>query len=256
MYERMKVCDPLFLQLDDPRVPRLLFAAVDDPPERGTIEQISPGLKAQHFEWFSELLLQLQDRSDSPLPMRLCVYRIAADERFDLHAACIDAAPEAMLSVLGGADYGDALAGLLAKHWPDVYSMLEASTAGDLSRRVLMAFDTRHGRQWLVADPVFGEARGWVQPEQLGGLAVDALDVALRVNDFITRLPQILELGPDLASRRLAAWGGLLSGIGGAGSGAMDLADKGLDAQALSDIIEAFRELPDQVRGVSERRSP
>lgn len=256
MHERMKVCDPLFLQLDDPRAPRLLFAAVEDPPERGKVEQIGPGLKAQHFEWFSELLLQLQDRSGSALPVRLCVYRIAATEDLDLHAACIDSAPEGLLSVLGGADYGDALAGLLARHWPDVYSMLEASTAGDLSRRVLMAFDTQHGRQWLVADPVVGEARGWVQPEQLVSLAVDALDVALRVNDFVTRLPQILELGPDLASRRLAAWGGLLSGIGGAGDGAMTLAENGFDTQALSDIVEALKELPDQLRGVSERRSP
>jgi hypothetical protein len=256
MYERMKVCDPLFLQLDDPRAPRLLFTVVEDPPQRGTIEQLSPGATAQHFDWFTEMLLQLQDRSGAPMPARLCVYRIPIDEQVDLHAACIDVAPELMMSMLGGADYGDNLSLLIRKHWPDVYSMLEASTAGDLSRRVILAFDTRHGRQWLVADPVVGDARGWFHPDQVGALAVDALEIALRVNEILTRLPEILELGPDLASRRLAAWGGLLSGVGGAGSGAMDLASEGFKPDAIADIIEAMKGLPDQLRGVGERRSP
>lgn len=256
MYERMQVCDPLFIELPDPAVPKLLFVTIDDPPERGTVERTSTDGVAQHFPWFTEMLLQLRDRSGERVPLHICIYRIPINDELDLHAACIDSAPELLLSILGGADYGDAMALKVAKHWPDVYSMLEASTAANLGRRSLIAFDSRHGRQWLVADPVVGEARGWFNPEAIFALGMEALEVALRVNDVLTTLPEILDLGPDLTSRRLKALGGLFSGVGGAGGDAMTLAGGELDFDAMRSLFETARDIPDQVRAAMERRQP
>lgn len=251
MSQRDSVCNPILLSPDEPGMPRFQFVALDAYKPRGDVTRIEDDINLHSFPWFAEIVGRYSDRQGQPIDTWWCINRMpVVGTDFELLSACIDGAPESLFHVLSGRDYGDALAGILRRDWPDIYAMLEASTSGDLSRRLLLAVDVGNGRQWMVADVVAGEDRHNIAPAQVEDLIVTALSVALRTNDWLTKLPGILELGPDLTTRRLRGMAGILGGVADVGGGLQTLAQNNLNPQAITSAIQAASGLPDHVRSV------
>ena len=251
MNQRNSVCDPILLSPDAPGMPRFQFVALGEYEPRGDVTRIEDGINLHSFPWFAEIVGRFSDREGHPIDSWWCINRMpVVGTDFELLAACIDGAPESLFHVLSGRDHGDALAGVLRRDWPDIYAMLEASTSGDLSRRLLLAVDVGGGRQWMVADVVVGEARHNIAPAQVEDLIITALSVALRTNDWVTQLPGILELGPDLTTRRLRVMAGILGGVADVGGGLEAFVKGDLNPHELASAIEAARGLPDHVRSV------
>lgn len=251
MSGRDDVANPILLSPDELGLQRFQFVSLDTYTPRGAVTQASRDVSVHSFPTFAELVGQYSDSDGKPIALWWCVTRMpVVGTDFELLGACIDSAPESLFRVLSGRDYGDALAKILARDWPDIHAMLQASTAGELDRRLLLAVDTGGGRQWMVADVVVGEARKNIDPSQVEDLIVTALSVAIRTNGWITELPGILELGPDFATRRRTAIAGILSGVGDVGE-AMDGLVKGdLDPAALASAAKAAQGFPNHVRSV------
>ena len=251
MNARDIVSDPIVLSPDEPGLPRLQFVALDVYVPRGVVTNPARGVAVHSFPSFAELVGQYSDREGQLIDLWWCITRMPiVGTDFELLAACIDSAPESLFQVLSGRDYGDALAGVVMRDWPDIYSMLEASTAGDLNRRLLAVLDNGQGRQWMVADIVVGEARHHIPNAQFEDLILTALSVAVRTNDWITTLPGILELGTDFATRRLEAIAGVFSGVADIGGGIQSLALGSLNPQALAAAMDAASNLPGHVRSI------
>lgn len=251
MNARDRVTNPILLSPDEPGFPHFQFVVLDAYEPRGRVTPLAEGVTEHCLPAFSEIVGRFSDRDGQPTGNWWCVTRMpVVGTDFEFLAACIDNAPESLFHVLSGQDYGDSLTGILNREWPDIHSMLETSTAGQLDRRLLLAVDSGQGRQWMVADVVVGEARGRIEPSQVEDLIVTALSVALRTNDWITKLPGILELGPDFATRRRQGIAGVLSGIADVGGALHGLSRGSLDPQAVASAVTAANELPDHIRRV------
>ncbi|SDK49000.1 hypothetical protein SAMN05428985_104219 [Nocardioides sp. YR527] len=251
MNRRDSVCNPIVLSPDEPGMPRFQFVALDAYTPRGDVTHVEDGINLHSFPWFAEIVGRYSDRQGQPIDTWWCINRMpVVGTDFELLAACINDAPESLFQVRSGRDYGDALADILRRDWADIYSMFEASTSGDLSRRLLLAVDVGDSRQWMVADVVAGEARHDIAPAQVEDLIVTALSVAVRTFDWFTKLPGTLELGPDLTTRRLRGLAGLIGGVADVGGGLQGLAQNNLTPQALTSAIQAASGLPDHVRSV------
>lgn len=248
---RDSIINPILLTPDEPGMPRLQFVALDRYEPRGQARQVSEYVALHSFPWFSEVVGRYSDREGNAIDSWWCVTRMPiVGSDFEMFAACIDTAPEALFSVLSGRDHGGALADLIAREWPDIYSMLEASTSGDLGRRLLVCLDNGNGRQWLVADVVQGEARHNITAEHAEDLILSSLSVALRTFDWITSLPNLHEIGPNLATRRREGVAGVLTGLVDIGEAISGAATGSLNPTALRSALMAASAMPGHLRGV------
>jgi hypothetical protein len=72
------------------------------------------------FPWYAELAFPMDPASDTTG----ILYLLPEDEQTDLLVACIGDAFEVFFGCLFGPDHADAIAALVARHWPRVYQML------------------------------------------------------------------------------------------------------------------------------------
>ena len=249
MGARDLVGNPILLSPDEPGMPQLQFVALDAYAPRGTVVDSDEDHAVHSFPWFSEVIGRYRDRAGQLTDSWWCVTRMpVVGTDMEIFGACINRAPAQLFATLAGRDHGDALASVLKRDWPDIYSMFEASTAGDLSRRILLAVDTGQGQQWLVADVIEGQARHEITGAHLEDLIITALSVALRTSDWIVKLPGILELGPNYATRRREGIAGVLTGIADIGGAIAGLPN--LRPDELASAAKAAEGLPAHLRSI------
>lgn len=241
---RQAIEHPLFLDFSSQPVPPLKFVLQSEYTPAGIVERPSPGVTASHSPWYSELGLELTGAEETAV-----VYLLPMGGERGLLAACLDQTFEPFFQLMSGADHGDGVTDLVARHWPDVHSMLLHSNRAAPEGRALCNVITPGVTQWVVADPVLDSQLKDITSEHLTDLVGTAVRTTVRALDPI-QLPGLLHVlgGPDRTTRRLTALSSLLgagANIGGTFQGGIQ-ADEliGLGQQAL-EAISSMRQLKD-----------
>lgn len=235
--ERHAIDDPMGIDYGAMPVPSLKFLMQPSHHPSGIVEHLEPGLTACHTPWFTEVALEVVG---VPEVAAVVLYVIPKDDDTSLLAACVGHVPDALHRTLAGADYGDALTALVARHWPETYTLLVNSQRRTPDTRILAWVRTTTKTQWVVADELRGSAREEVDHRQARSLTLTALETVMRSTSFPLDLPGALEVlgGPDRLSRRLKALSTLFTSAGSIGSGVAD----GLEPDDLFDLANDVKD--------------
>jgi len=241
--ERRAIDHPLTVDFSGMAVPPLKFILQTEYSPAGVIERPSPGITTSYSPWYLELACDL-----TGIDAIAVLYWMPTDDESALLMACLNEVP--FFTQLMGADFGDGLTRLTARHWPELYTMLVHSNNRTSGRRVLCKVVTPGRVQWVVADQLRKPQQEFVKNEQLLDLIGSSLQTFLRVSRYLIELPDVFEVvgGPDRTDRRLKAMAGLLGGVGGIGQGLQDgvQLDELLDlAQSARDVVKSLLELKD-----------
>ena len=242
--ERRAIEHPLWVDFTDRPVPPLKFMLQGEYSPSGIVER-SEGLISSYSPWYGEFALDL-----TGLDAVAVVYVMPKDDDTVLLMACLDTFVEGFFGFLSGADFGDKLTLLTARHWPDTYGMLLASTRGTPGARILCNVATPGHVQWVVADQLPAAQVEHVPTDRILDLLGGALQTLIRTSDFYLELPGVIDVlgGPDRTSRRLKAVAGLFNAAGG-GAGAFQdgiAADEVLDlAKSARDFVRSLVALKD-----------
>jgi hypothetical protein len=230
--ERQAIEHPLWVDFSDRPVPPLAFLLQREHSPAGVVERLSPGVITSHSPWYSEITLELIG-----IEAVAVLYVMSKDDESALLMACLDDAVEPFFDLLTGADFGDGVTRLTARHWPEVYAMLRHSNDPGTQARVLCNVATPGRVQWAVADHLGGAQPEQIENEQILDLIGASLQTFQRVVNFPVELPGLIQVlgGPDRTTRRLTAVAGLL----GATSDIGQSLQGGLRADELLELAQA-----------------
>lgn len=217
-------------------VPPLKFLLQSSYTPSGIVEELAPGLTACHKPWFTEYALEV---TGVPGVAAAVIYLIPVNDEMNLLAANVDEAFEGLFIRMSGADFGDGMTKLVARHWPETYAMLAHSQKGTGGVRIIARMFIGGRGHWVVADQI-PRTQDEMDAKQVDALMIAALETVIRGTNFYLDLPGVLEVlgGPDRTSRRLKAASTLFTSAGSIGSGLED----GIGADELVELAKDVRE--------------
>ena len=147
-------------------------------------------------------------------------YLALADPGELLMMACVENWPDPVYELMTGADYGDSVTPLIAKHWPKTFELFCNGNGMERNPGLMKVRTT--SSQWLVdsffdaqstpQDLVIPEAQSIQVGKAVAGLVTD-------LSGFPLNLPGLLPVlgGDDRTTRRLKALARIFGNLGGLG---------------------------------------
>lgn len=244
---RAAVAHPLLIDMSALAAPPLKVLVQKTYRPSGIVQREPDGTTVASFPWYNEWAFRIGDDPDATFTVLYVLPNVLpSDRETNFLVACIGDSFDVFFEYLTGADYGDKLTGLVARHWPDVYRMLVDGQGPVVRSRILCGVRSSTKLQWAIAEPL----DGLVPHRQAEDLLRTSLRVSLDALGFHLKLPGILDVlgGPDRTSRRLKALSSLFHNLADGGG----LFEEGLDAKELIDLVETAGKVFEDLRAVKD----
>lgn len=221
MAERHRVATPTELNLSHlHRQPLMPFASASAPPPSTYNRIVNPSGAVNVYPWGWEIVNTVEGSSSSQADSFLITYVALADPGELLLLACLDSWLDPIYELMTGADFGDQVTPLVAKHWPETFRLMCNGNGMAQSPGILRV--TTASTQWAVGTffvDVSTEEEFIIPEAPKEQLTAAVVAVVGDLLGFPANLPGLVPIlgGDDRTSRRMRSIASILSNIGSLG---------------------------------------